>query len=94
MFMGVNFPELGLSLMRGAAIADSFKAPEGPCSAFTVTPLRLLRAAVSSRPPPELGEEAAGFWHQIGADPVPELLRCFVRFEPPLMKTRAAAAMF
>jgi hypothetical protein len=79
--MGVNFPDLGLAMVRGEAPPASFTAPQGAVATFAVTPWRLLNALVFARPPRRLGTETEGYWRQIGADPLPELLRCFIRFK-------------
>jgi glutathione synthase/RimK-type ligase-like ATP-grasp enzyme len=77
--MGVNFPDLGLALMRGEELPAATTGPEGICRTFHATPWRLMRAMVSKRPPADLGTEAAGVWKQMGADPLPEFCRCLDR---------------
>jgi predicted ATP-grasp superfamily ATP-dependent carboligase len=75
--VGVNFPDLGLSIARGEVIAESSQRRDAVCSMFHVTPWRLLISVLSARPPSELGAEAEEMWQQIGSDPVPELYRYF-----------------
>jgi predicted ATP-grasp superfamily ATP-dependent carboligase len=90
--MGVNFPDLGLALLRGEQIPPTPLGPAGVCRTFHATPWRLLRAMISSTPPADLGTEAAGVWRQLGNDPMPEFYRCLGRLHPANGHAAAAHA--
>jgi hypothetical protein len=90
--MGVNFPDLGLGLLRGDKIPSPFTGPAGSCRMFSVTPWRLLRAMVSSSPPADLEADAALVWRQLADDPWPEWYWRLNRYCPRRRRVAATPA--